>query len=441
MEAVSRNLQAKFDIARLLLDRLVEGGVESTVTRRLQSELAAQEVRYALATGHLYLKAAGGESGRASVKDEFARIVAAENFGGEIDSIVNSATSALMVAHGPTGAAAGKKGAGARKTQSAADKTFSAKETLRSKSCRSVKGADSKTSVTIPVEIQRVLDTYPHCAKISGAEDARRSSKAKTAASSLPSGAPIARIEYEKCADCNAEMIIDPDRSELRCLTCGAVRELDGTVFDDAQFYSQEGQKAKSGTFNPNRHFLFWWTHILAREPEEELGDPNDADNLYGEKLLEHLRTIIRRDQKILRLLTVNDVRAMLREIGRTNLNKNVPLVLKKLTGVGPPSPPDSLGLKVEKLFSKAIEIGERLRSADRTNRNYYPFYIGKILDCILPENDENRRILYYIYLQSDDTVRKDDDEWEAICDEMDDGDGITYKPTDKALGLKYRPD
>ena len=37
---------------------------------------------------------------------------------------------------------------------------------------------------------------------------------------------------------------------------------------------------------------------ILAREPEEELGDKDDPDNSYGEKLLEQLREIIRRNKK-----------------------------------------------------------------------------------------------------------------------------------------------
>ena len=234
-------------------------------------------------------------------------------------------------------------------------------------------------------------------------------------------------------------MAIDAGRSELRCVECSALRELVGTVFDDAQFYSQEGQKAKSGTFNPNRHFQFWWMHILAREPEEEIGDKDDLDNLYGERLLAALRAIVTRDQKILRLLTVNDIRAMLRELERTDLNKNVPLILKKLTGVGPPQLGEAVAVRVENLFTKAIETGERVRRAGRVNRNYYPYYIYKILDLLLEEPDtESRRILYYIYIQSKETVEADDVDWEMICDEMP--DELTYRPTDRTLGLKYRP-
>jgi hypothetical protein len=431
MEAVGRQIQTKIDIARLLFDRLTGGGIDEVAAQKFQSELAAQEVRYALSTGHLFLKAASGESGRLAAKEEFARVIAAENFGGEIDSIVDRAESALRAAHRqPDRPAASGKKAAARKT---AALPLGTRETLRSKTSK--KAADM--IIVIPTDIQRVIDTYPHAGKMATSDDALK----KGIHSGAAPGSMIPRIEYEKCSGCNAEMIIDPDHSELRCLICSAVRELDGTAFDDAQFYSQEGQKAKSGTFNPNRHFQFWWMHILAREPEEELGDPNDPDNNYGEKLLDGLRAIVRRDRKILRFLSVDDSRAMLRELDRTNLNKDVPLILKKLTGIGPPSPPDSLGMKVEKLFSKAIEIGERLRRADRTNRNYYPFYLLKILDCILPEKDENRRILYYIYLQSDETLAKDDDEWKAICEEMDPEDGIIYKPTDRTLAMKYRPD
>jgi hypothetical protein len=233
-------------------------------------------------------------------------------------------------------------------------------------------------------------------------------------------------------------MAVDAGRSELRCGECGALRELDGTVFDDSQFYSQEGQKAKSGTFNPNRHFQFWWTHILAREPEEEIGDRDDPDNLYGEKLLERLRLIVARDRKVLRLLTVNDGRAMLREVGRTDLNKNVPLILKKLTGVGPPRISDAVAVRVENLFTKAIEIGERVRRSGRVNRNYYPFYIARIAEALIDEGDrESRRILYYIYIQSKETVEADDDDWEQICLELAE---IAYRPTDRSLGAKYGP-
>ena len=248
--------------------------------------------------------------------------------------------------------------------------------------------------------------------------------------------APIQTVNYNKCFLCANNMIIDSSKSELRCDRCGMIRELIGTVFDDTQFYSQEGQKAKSGTFNPNRHFQFWWYHILAKEPEEELGDKKDPNNLYGEKILKQIKNIVIRDHKVLQLLTVNDIRSILREIEKTDLNKNVPLILKKLTGIGPPNIPDNVTIKVENLFTKAIEIGEKIKHNKRINRNYYPYYIYRIIEAITSDSDtEIRRILYYIYIQSKETVESDDLDWERICQELKE---IQYKPTDRTLGLKY---
>jgi hypothetical protein len=246
----------------------------------------------------------------------------------------------------------------------------------------------------------------------------------------------IPSVNYNKCFLCANDMLLDSNRSELRCNQCGMIRELIGTVFDDMQFYNQEGQKTKSGTFNPNRHFQFWWIHILAKESEEELGDKKDPNNLYGEKVLKQIKKIIVRDHKILQLLTVTDIRMILREIEKTDLNKNIPLILKKITGIGPPNIPDHISIRVENLFTKAIEIGEQIRQHKRINRNYYPYYIYRIIEAITTEKDiELRRVLFYIYIQSKETVESDDLDWERICKELKE---IKYKPTDRTLGLKY---
>lgn len=279
-----------------------------------------------------------------------------------------------------------------------------------------------KTTVKLSSEmlndIQRILDIYPRNGIENIAEKKEES------------------LEY--CIVCNNTVSVDSTRSELHCndQECGAVRLLVGTMFEDNNFYNQEGNKSKSGTFNPNRHFQFWWVHLLAREPEEEIGTRNDVNNQYGEQLLANIRRIIIRDNRILQLLTVMDIRNMLRELGKSSLNKNIPLIMKKLTGIGPPQIPDSISVKIENLFSKSIEIAERIRNNGRVNRNYYPYYIYKILDHVLPKNDIiNRRVMFYIYIQSKETVESNDEDWELICNELEE---IPYTPTDRTEYLNY---
>jgi Poxvirus Late Transcription Factor VLTF3 like len=412
MENASRQLQAKFDIARSLFEKSAAcitsaTGSQASTFQALSNELAALEMRFALSTAHLYISARGSETGRLAATGEFARVLAAGGFASDVDRLVARGEAALREAGVPLRAEATGK-----------------KASKRAEPAKARKAPATKIPAAACVELQRLVDTYPRLTQIE-------------ATSGITAfGAPVA-VDYEKCG-CGGDMAVDAGRSELYCAACGAVRELVGTVFEDSQFYNQEGQRAKSGTFNPNRHFQFWWAHILAREPEEEIGDKGDPDNNYGEKVLEQLRRIVDRDRKVLRMLTVNDVRAMLREIDRTEYNKNVPLILKKLTGVGPPSIPDEIQIRAENLFTKAIEAAERVRQNDRVNRNYYPSYVSRILEYLIPkENYELCRVFYYIYVQSKETVEADDATWEQICNEMVE---IPYVPTDRFLGAKYPP-
>lgn len=366
MEAAARRVSAKITAARSILTAVQAAPLVGVDAAAGLAALGRLEVRLGLATGPIYAAAATCEGRRRACAAEFERVLAAEDFEAEVDSVADRCAAAAA-AHPPGRAAAQR--------------------------------------------LTRLLDVYPR-----GGETP-----------------PPPLVDYESCPVCRATMAVDSGRSELRCGECGAIRELVGTVFDDSQFYSQEGQKAKSGTFIPNRHFQFWWTRILAREPEDELGEED-----RGAALFAALHRIIARDRRVLRLLTVDDVRAMLREVNQTSLNKNIPLILKRLTGVGPPDVSDAIAARVENLFTKAIEIGERVRRDGRINRNYYPYYIYKILDALVPLSDgETRRALYYIYIQSRETVEADDADWERICAELGE---LDYVPTDRSMAARYRP-
>ena len=388
MEAISNYIQSKIQFAKNLFSKSTDFGIDMQSFIQKISDI---EIKFAIETSHLFILGLfGNEFDKRKANFNFNRIITMGNFFNTIDIIFEQGVNFLS-----------SRGINIRSN-------YSTKSTFVS-------------TTTIPpnkiVELQRIIDMYPHGENIDNIS--------------------LVDEQYDKCSVCGGEMFVDTQRSELICndLLCGSIKPLVGTVFEESQFYNQEGQKSKSGTFNPNRHFQFWWMHILAREPEEEIGDKNDPNNHFGEKLLAIIRSIIARDNKLLRLLTVDDNREILCELGRTDLNKNVPLILKKLTGIGPPQVPDFIAVKVENLFTKAIEIGEKIKKVDRTNRNYYPYYIYKILDDILEEKSIFRRVLYYIYMQSRETVEADDDDWEQICQELIE---ITYKPTDRTMALKY---
>lgn len=377
MENISRQIGTKFDLATQIADKLGDIDPDAATSFRIEAE--ALRARYILSTAHLFLEGMGGGAARRAARDELSRIIAAEGFMGELDLLVGRVRRGL--------------GGGAPRTA------------LR--------------------DVRMAIEQYERqtidCAR-----------QAVETACNSASG-----YSFNVCDECAVEMTVDVDTAELTCPRCSRARALDGTVFDDAQFYNQEGQKAKSGSFNPNRHYLLWITHIQAQEPEEEIGDKEDPENNYGEKLLEGMRQLIVKDRKVLRLLTIDDFRRLLQRLGRTDLNKNLPLIMKKMTGIAPPQLPEHYLQKAARIFMKAIAIDEKLRCLDNPNRSYYPYYIYKIFDGILPADDmENRRILCYIYLQGDDTLDKNDTRWQRICGELPE---IVWRKTDRSQAQKYR--
>lgn len=233
--------------------------------------------------------------------------------------------------------------------------------------------------------------------------------------------------DHVLCEDCDRPMEARDDNSELQCPECGRVRSLLGTVFTDNQYYSQEGQRPKSGNFNPSRHCTHWLTRILAREPEGEIGTRDDPN---GAALVQRMREQVQHQGKVLHFLTIEDVRAMLRSMNRADLYKNAPLILKRLTGIGPPSIPPLLQNRVVMLFAAVIQTRERVcRGAP--NRKYYPFYLYKIFDWILDEKDEeSRRVLDYIHIQGSETVQVNDKEWRTICENLPGELQIEWSPT-----------
>jgi hypothetical protein len=194
--------------------------------------------------------------------------------------------------------------------------------------------------------------------------------------------------------------------------------------------------KTKS-RFDKYKHFYKWWNRICATESEEKLGSKEEG-NLRGEKYLELVRLAVIRNGKAIRTLTVLDIRSILSELSLTHLYNHIPLILKKITGIGPPEMPLELANYTKYMFGRVIETRSLIKDNDRSNERYYPYYILKILDDKIEyDNYKLRTIFYYIYVQSKKTIEKNDVEWIKICEKMGD---IKFIPTDRSISQRYLP-
>jgi hypothetical protein len=124
-------------------------------------------------------------------------------------------------------------------------------------------------------------------------------------------------------------------------------------------------------------HYDSWIMHILARE-----------------EMTEELQGVIAQIPNTVR--TIEDVRRELKKIKRTKYNKHSPLILKRITGTGPPEISDELLTRCRMLFFEIFRYQQRLYPGN--NSPQYPYIIYKIFDAILSEEND-RRILRYIHL------------------------------------------
>jgi hypothetical protein len=130
----------------------------------------------------------------------------------------------------------------------------------------------------------------------------------------------------------------------------------------------------------------------------------------------------------------VDDGRRLLKELNKTNLNKNISLIMKLLTGKGPPQISEDLYQLGYSIFLQVMEARENINFKNRNNRIYYPYYLYKIFDIIL-ESPDDRRLLNYIHLHKNPTLANNDLEWYDICNNVPFLNG-KYIPT--ISGIRY---
>lgn len=248
---------------------------------------------------------------------------------------------------------------------------------------------------------------------------------------------PITTNYIEKSNEicpCGEKYNIESKNSEFVCHACGNTEKLLGIVFENDQFFYQEGQRTKHGKYDPTKHCKFWVDRIQANESTE-----------IPINVLDGVKRCVKRDNIWLHQLTCPMIRVYLKELKFTKYNDHVSLIRKTITN-NEPEQLTELELKlVYRYFGRVIQVYNRTKPNNKPNCPYHPFFIYKILEQILKNDDkpnltdrevrirlkqDKRRkdILSYIHLQSRETLIENDRIWRSICDQIQ---GFKYVPTD----------
>ncbi len=104
---------------------------------------------------------------------------------------------------------------------------------------------------------------------------------------------------------------------------------------------------------------------------------------------------------------------------------------MRKLTGIGPPAPPEALAARVEALFTR---VGAT--AAMRASRPYFGTLLSRLVLALTPPGDPARRVLRYIHFQSAESMAADDEVWRGVCAELPD---LVYAPIAPLIRYEIR--
>lgn len=232
----------------------------------------------------------------------------------------------------------------------------------------------------------------------------------------------IKEISYESCEKCGSKMTVIPNNSELICENCGITKNLYGTVFEDDQFYYQEGQRTRHGNYDPTKHCRIWVERIQARETTD-----------IPHKVIERIKKCIARDRvRDIKRINCAQIRKYLRQTHNSKYNEHIPLIRKLINGVVPPQLTDHELQLINIYFDKVIRIFDEVKPTSKTNCPYHPFFIYKIIEQIMKDpadKTRKKRILSCIHLQSRETLVQNDLIWRPICQRIEE---FIYIPTDR---------
>lgn len=231
----------------------------------------------------------------------------------------------------------------------------------------------------------------------------------------------VKEVIYEICI-CSEKMCIDSVSSTLICKKCGITKQLYGTVFEDEQFYFQEGQRTKHGTYDPSKHCRFWVERIQARETTE-----------IPETVINSIKKCIMTNKiKNINQISCNQIRKFLRQTHNSKYNEHIPLIRKIITGITPPQLTEHEMQLINIYFDKVIRIFDEIKPPGKSNCPYHPYFIYKIIEQILNKDSDRIRkyqILNCIHLQSRETLVDNDRIFKPICERIK---NFKYIPTDR---------
>lgn len=217
-------------------------------------------------------------------------------------------------------------------------------------------------------------------------------------------------FSYETCNNCKKTMTEDEDSGDLICENCGFMKKVHG-----ANSFKYD----KTKNMHNVAKYVDEWIRKIEGKPSRKI--PKEIVDLVKKRCIE----------TELFKPSYEDIRAVLKYLGKTQYNHFCPYIRWQITEVKPEQFTTDEKTEIKSRFITAIDIYMQVKPDTRTNKPHYPYFIFKLVDLLLPNSERKFRIMDAIHIQERKTIVKNDIYWEKVCHEMKDSK-IYYKPTDR---------
>jgi len=197
--------------------------------------------------------------------------------------------------------------------------------------------------------------------------------------------------------------MLDQVSSDEVCMECGRAERFQGDTLGFKE--EQETEKHIVYSYKRENHFNEWISQFQAKESTS-----------VPDELINQLRSEFKK-QKIKNVgeITHEKVRGLLKKLDKNKYYEHAPYIATIISGIQPPTMPQSLEDKLRLMFHKIQEPFEKHKPANRKNFLSYSYVLYKLCELL----GEDRYLECFPLLKSKEKLYIQDQIWKGICKEL----------------------
>ena len=206
---------------------------------------------------------------------------------------------------------------------------------------------------------------------------------------------------YEKCKNCNGELVIIDYEGIMVCNRCSFQEKY--LIEHEKPSYKEPPKEVDSYAYKRINHFREILAQFQAKESTQ-----------IDETIIQQIKDKVKKERITIDKLTNEKTKQILKNLGYNKYYEHIPFIKEKL-GIRPPTMPIELETKLCNLFLEIQQPYAKFCPVQRVNFLNYYYVLYKL--CELLDEDS---YLQHFYMLKDPVKRMEQDEiWKKICAEL----------------------